>query len=218
MSLYSPSAAVEYVYLGVPYFTDAVGAFGVSPYIHPTISSGLVNSFVSTAADGEYNDIVPTDAGTYYVKATVEETDKYTGLESDAVEFVIGKKILTNDNITKIADQTYTGEEIKPVIEVKDGDKVLVLDTDYTVAYEKNIKASEEAKAKVEIISNNYEGTLEKLFTILPKTINSEIILTAPVKNEVPQTEIETNEYTATVAWSPEVRINSDIVWFIPQQ
>ena len=159
----------------------------------------------STAADGKYNDIVPTDAGTYYVKATVEETDKYTGLESDAVEFVIEKKILTNDNITKIADQTYTGEEIKPVIEVKDGDKILVLDTDYTVAYEKNIKASEEAKAKVEMISNNYKGTLEKLFTILPKTINSAIILTAPVKNEVPQTEIETDEYTATVAWSPEV-------------
>ena len=170
-----------------------------------TAKYGTIKYTYSTAADGEYNDIVPTDAGTYYVKATVEETDKYTGLESDAVEFVIGKKILTNDNITKIADQTYTGEEIKPVIEVKDGDKVLVLDTDYTVAYEKNIKASEEAKAKVEMISNNYEGTLEKLFTILPKTINSEMILTAPVKNEVPQTEIETDEYTATVDWSPEV-------------
>ncbi len=170
-----------------------------------SVKYGTPKYTYSTAADGEYNDIVPTDAGTYYVKATVEETDKYTGLESDAVEFIIGKKILTNDNITKIADQTYTGEEIKPVIEVKDGDKGLVLDTDYTVAYEKNIKASEEAKAKVEIISNNYEGTLEKLFTILPKTINSEIILTAPVKNGVPQTEMETNEYTATVVWSPEV-------------
>ena len=170
-----------------------------------TAKYGTIKYTYSTAADGEYSEIVPTDAGTYYVKATVEETDKYTGLESDAVEFVIGKKILTNDNITKIADQTYTGEEIKPVIEVKDGDKILVLDTDYTVAYEKNIKASEEAKAKVEMISNNYKGTLEKLFTILPKTINSAIILTAPVKNEVPQTEMETNEYTATVAWSPEV-------------
>ena len=180
--------------------------YGDTPNV-PTATAkyGTIKYTYSNTADGEYSEIVPTDAGTYYVKATVEETDKYTGLESDAVEFVIGKKILTNDNITKIADQTYTGEEIKPVIEVKDGDKVLVLDTDYTVAYEKNIKASEEAKAKVEIISNNYEGTLEKLFTILPKTINSEIILTAPVKNEVPQTEIETNEYTATVAWSPEV-------------
>lgn len=170
-----------------------------------TAKYGTIKYTYSTAADGEYSEIVPTDAGTYYVKAKVEETDKYTGLESDAVEFVIGKKILTNDNITKIADQTYTGEEIKPVIEVKDGDKILILDTDYTVAYEKNIKASEEAKAKVEMISNNYKGTLEKLFTILPKTINSAIILTAPVKNGVPQTEIETDEYTATVAWSPEV-------------
>ena len=170
-----------------------------------TAKYGTIKYTYSTAADGEYSEIVPTDAGTYYVKAKVEETDKYTGLESDAVEFVIGKKILTNDNITKIADQPYTGEEIKPVIEVKDGDKILVLDTDYTVAYEKNINASEGAKVKVEIISNNYEGTLEKLFTILPKTINSAIILTAPVKNGVPQTEIETDEYTATVVWSPEV-------------
>ena len=170
-----------------------------------TAKYGTIKYTYSTAADGEYSEIVPTDAGIYYVKEKVEETDKYTGLESDAVEFVIGKKILTNDNITKIADQTYTGEEIKPVIEVKDGDKILVLDTDYTVAYEKNINASEGAKVKVEIISNNYEGTLEKLFTILPKTINSAIILTAPVKNGVPQTEIETDEYTATVAWSPEV-------------
>ena len=170
-----------------------------------TAKYGTIKYTYSTAADGEYSEIVPTDAGTYYVKAKVEETDKYTGLESDAVEFVIGKKILTNDNITKIADQTYTGEEIKPVIEVKDGDKILVLDTDYTVAYEKNINASEGAKVKVEIISNNYEGTLEKLFTILPKTINSAIILTAPVKNGVPQTEMETDEYTAPVVWSPEV-------------
>ena len=180
--------------------------YGDTPNV-PTATAkyGTIKYTYSNTADGEYSEIVPTDAGTYYVKATVEETDKYTGLESDAVEFLIGKKILTNDNITKIADQTYTGEEIKPVIEVKDGDKILVLDTDYTVAYEKNIKASEEAKAKVEMISNNYKGTLEKLFTILPKTINSAIILTAPVKNGVPQTEMETNEYTATVAWSPEV-------------
>ena len=170
-----------------------------------TAKYGTIKYTYSTVADGEYSEIVPTDAGTYYVKAKVEETDKYTGLESDAVEFIIRKKILTNDNITKIADQKYTGEEIKPVIEVKDGDKILVLDTDYTVAYEKNINASEGAKVKVEIISNNYEGTLEKLFTILPKTINSAIILTAPVKNGVPQTEIETDEYTATVVWSPEV-------------
>ncbi len=34
---------------------------------------------------------------------------------------------------------------------------------------------------------------------------NKTTAITAPVKNEVPQTEIETDEYTATVVWSPEV-------------
>ena len=166
---------------------------------------GTIKYTYSNTADGTYTEKVPTNAGTHYVKATVEETADYSGLESDAFEFVIEKKTLTNDNITDIADQTYTGGEIKPTIEVKDGDKTLVLDTDYTVTYDNNTDASDEAKVTVEIISNNYAGTLEKTFTILPKTINSAITLTAPVKNEVPQTEIETDEYTATVAWSPEV-------------
>ena len=68
MSLYSPSAAVEYVYLGVPYFTDAVGAFGVSPYVHPTISSGLVNSFVSTVSSipvAEYTAVTVAESASF---------------------------------------------------------------------------------------------------------------------------------------------------------
>ena len=149
---------------------------------------GTIKYTYSNTADGTYTEKVPTNAGTHYVKATVEETADYSGLESDAFEFVIEKKTLTNDNITDIADQTYTGGEIKPTIEVKDGDKTLVLDTDYTVTYDNNTDASDEAKVTVEIISNNYAGTLEKTFTILPKTINTAITqLTAPVKNEVPQ-------------------------------
>ena len=90
---------------------------------------GTIKYTYSNTADGTYTEEVPTNAGTYYVKATVEETADYSGLESNAVKF-----------------------------------------------------------------------------TILPKTINTAITqLTAPVKNEVPQTEIETDEYTATVDWSPEV-------------
>ena len=90
---------------------------------------GTIKYTYSNTADGTYTEEVPTNAGTYYVKATVEETADYSGLESNAVEF-----------------------------------------------------------------------------TILPKKIDTAITqLTAPVKNEVPQTEIETDEYTATVVWSPEV-------------
>lgn len=54
----------------------------------------------------------------------------------------------------------------------------------------------------------NFDGSVSKNTTLYPKfskTISSEISLTAPVKNAVPQTNIETDEYTATVVWSPEV-------------
>ena len=45
----------------------------------------------SAAADGEYTTTVPTEAGTYYVKAFITETSNYTGAESDAVMFTIAK-------------------------------------------------------------------------------------------------------------------------------
>lgn len=40
---------------------------------------------------------------------------------------------------------------------------------------------------------------------IAEKTINTTINLTAPVAKATPETQIETEEYTAVVAWSPEV-------------
>ena len=82
----------------------------------------------SNEKDGSYGSTVPTDAGIYYVKATVAETSAYKGLVSEPAEF-----------------------------------------------------------------------------EILPKTVNKKIPLASPVKNEVPQTSIETDEYTATVDWTPEV-------------
>lgn len=44
------------------------------------------------------------------------------------------------------------------------------------------------------------DTVIEKLITISPT-----ITLTAPVKNAAPQTSIETEEYTASVEWSPEI-------------
>ena len=47
---------------------------------------------------GEYTKTVPTEAGTYYVKAFITATDNYAGAESDAVEFTIAK--YTNNAIS----------------------------------------------------------------------------------------------------------------------
>ena len=61
--------------------------------------------------DGTYTSTVPTNAGTYYVKATVEGTSNYTGLTSDPVTFTI-KKASSNVTITSNLDKTYDGNKV----------------------------------------------------------------------------------------------------------
>ena len=61
----------------------------------------------SSSADGEYSSALPTNAGTYYVKASVVETDNYAGATSNAVAFTIEKKAITPPTI---AGKEYTGE------------------------------------------------------------------------------------------------------------
>ena len=75
-------------------------------------------------------------------------------------------KILTNSDISvsDIAAQTYTGSAIEPEITVTDGEKTLVLGTDYEVSYSDNTNVG---TATVTITGiNNYSGTVEKTFEI----------------------------------------------------
>ena len=78
----------------------------------------------SDAADGTYTETVPTDAGTWYVKATVAETNNYVGAESDPVEFTIAPKVLELD--WSDTELTYNGQAQKPVAtatNLEDGDE-----------------------------------------------------------------------------------------------
>lgn len=190
-------------------FTTALSisgwTFGDTPS-SPTAAAkfGEVKFLYSDSKNGTYTDIVPVNAGNHWVKAAVTETSEYTGLESEPIEFEIAKKELSSANISEIAAITYTGAELKPVIEVKDASVSLLLDKDYSVAYENNINAGE-GTVKV-TYTGNYSGNGEKQFTVLPKTIDDSLnSLIAPVKKAVPQTNIETEEYTAEITWSPAV-------------
>ncbi len=193
-------------------FPDGIIYDGNAKRVQPNIKNIVGDDITAPSyavyekADGEWK--LKTDAiinaGTYKAVFESSGNENYTleGGTNLEKEFEIMPKALNADNITAIPDQTYTKEEIKPVIEVKDGDKVLALDTDYKVTYENNINAGT-AKAKVEFIGN-YSGTAEKEFTILPKTIDKEIPLFAPVKKAMPQTTIDTEEYSAVITWSPD--------------
>lgn len=70
----------------------------------------------SNAKEGTYSGTVPTNAGTYYVKAAISGTSNYAGTESEPVEFVIAKKeaILAWSNTAL----TYNGQKQKPTATV----------------------------------------------------------------------------------------------------
>ncbi len=63
-----------------------------------------------------------------------------------------------------IPAQTYTGKALTPAVTVKDGDKLLSKNVDYTVSYSNNINAG---TAKVTITGKgNYGGAVTKTFAI----------------------------------------------------
>ena len=83
----------------------------------PSASStfGTVNYTYSESIDGTYVDTVPTNAGTYYVKATVEGTSNYKGLVSEVIGFVV-LKANTTLSITSPVDKTYDGNTVSDPI------------------------------------------------------------------------------------------------------
>ncbi|MDO4356922.1 MAG: hypothetical protein Q4E13_10480, partial [Clostridia bacterium] len=98
---------------------------------------------------------------------TITGIGNYTG--NITKEFEIAAKDTASEGLTvdDIEIQTYTGEEIKPELTVRDGDKVLVEGEDYVVTYEDNRNAG---TATVTITGiGNYSGTLTVTFAIKEK-------------------------------------------------
>lgn len=83
---------------------------------HPSAKAkfGTVTYTYSSEENGVYTIDVPTNVGTHYIKATVEETNDYTGLESKPVPFEIKKADTTltfeKDNIDKTYDKNAISE------------------------------------------------------------------------------------------------------------
>lgn len=93
---------------GWTYGEDASRPAGEAKY-------GEVRFLYSTEENGEYSDVLPVNAGTYYMKAYVAGTSNYAGLESTAQPFVIAPSkvtIIVNDCNSKkgedIAELAYT--------------------------------------------------------------------------------------------------------------
>ena len=90
---------------------------------------------------------------------------------------VFTKKFTINPNSLNASDVNvtltntsykYTGSPIEPQPEVKDGDKTLVLGTDYTLDYEDNTNSGNTANVVVKGIGN-YKDVIRVSFVITPK-------------------------------------------------
>ena len=108
---------------------------------------------------------VPENVGDYTVKASVAASMQYAAGEATA-DFSISAKALTEDMVT-LSDESfvYNGEVQKPeVVTVKDGEKVLTLNTDYELTNEGGAKVG--SHDVIVTGKGNYTGTITKQFSI----------------------------------------------------
>ena len=114
----------------------------------------------SNQPNGTFTETVPTAAGTWYVKAIVDETTDYAGAESEAAAFVIAPKKAGADSSISVPDINSSTNLDKLVI--KDDDKVLVKGTDYDVT-----KKQDGNKVTVTVtFKGNYTGSVTKTYTV----------------------------------------------------
>ncbi len=85
------------------------------------------------------------------------------------LNFTIGSTLMSKVKIDKIANQSYTGSEIKPEIKVTCGKDLLEMGTDYTVCYDGNVEIG---KATVTVTGmGNYVGSKTTTFRITGQSI-----------------------------------------------
>ena len=85
---------------------------------------------------------------------------------SGEITFTIGKKDIAKDDVVaSIDDQVYTGEALKPAINIAQGNYALKAGTDYTVTWQNNTEVGTGA-AVLTGTGTNYEGTKVVLFNI----------------------------------------------------
>ncbi|MBE6996040.1 MAG: hypothetical protein E7429_04860 [Ruminococcaceae bacterium] len=161
---------------------DSYGAnaeYDMTPIAEPTadevecnIEGVTVNFTYYADAEGNQAIAAPVNAGTYYVKASVQAGTNYTAVDSALKQFTVAPRDI-NEAAAAVSDQTYSGEALTPAVSVVDfdGASPLVDAADFTVEYSDNTNAGT-AKATV-IGKGNYTGSKVVEFEIAPLDITA---------------------------------------------
>ena len=100
----------------------------------------------------------------------------------DASTGYMKKKSLTNCTVS-VPDQTYTGKELTPKVEVNDGDQTLTENVNYKVTYKDNKNVGTATATVKGVSSRGYTGTVEVTFKIVKKGTPTKV--TAPSKVKI---------------------------------
>ena len=138
----------------------------------PVITGNLGNGTVTVTYQGENDDVpsatVPTNAGGYTMFVTVAETANYNASEG-VKEFSINQADFSLITIADIANQTYTGSQIRPAITVTFKGKAVDA-SEYTVSYgeNKNVGEGTVTLASTDVNFSPAEVNPTKTFQIVP--------------------------------------------------
>ena len=157
--------------------------------LEDTVSGVLL--LTETGAEGMITaSFLVNDAGAYTVSASIGENgEPIISLNGDKVE-------------VKVKDQTYTGSEITPPVEVWYNGLLLVEGVDYLLFYENNVEVSTGSNVKPTVIVkgiNRYFGTVIQTFEILPAQKPSNP--PAPANPITPDEGSDTGDNTNMTPW-----------------
>ena len=171
------------------------GEKAVSPTAKTTF--GNVIFTYSDSEDGTYTDTIPTDAGTWYVKAAVAGTDNYAGVET-TLAFTITPKSIDNNSQIVIPD-IKSDQDVENLV-IKDGDKELKKGTDYDVS-----KKQDGSKVTVTItFKGNYTGTVTRTYTVENKkpSDNTDTKKPSDSTKKDENGAVQTGDTTTTGLWA----------------
>ena len=143
-----------------------------------TSKYGTVTFTYSDSIDGTYAEYVPTEAGTYYVKATVAGNENYTGLES-IKSFEIKKADSSITITTSSLDKVYDGNAVNNPDVEKSGSTKEVIFTWYQEDENgwKELSSAPVDAGNYKVIASveaddNYNGASAELEFVISQTAN----------------------------------------------
>ena len=134
----------------------------------------VMNGEIKLVEDKDYTITFNNNINIGTAQVTISGTGNYVGSivrEFQILEAVTAKFIVKASNGKAIAPHTYTGEQIKPEVQVYNGNMLLTEGTDYRISYGENVNVG-----KGQITINGiraYEGTKTVSFKIVPLDINN---------------------------------------------